>query len=60
VELYQASAAQGYGKAQFNLAMCYKYGEGVKQSAERAMELFQASATQGNATAQKMLHDLTQ
>ena len=51
-ELYQTSAAQGYAEAQYNLALCYKHGDGVEQSMQRAVELYQASAAQGFAEAQ--------
>ena len=58
VELYQASAAQGYAAAQCNLAVCYQHGDGVEHDMKRAVELFQSAAAQGNAQAQHNLDAL--
>ena len=48
---YSKAADQGFSKAQFNLAICYLYGEGVAQDAKIAAELFKKSAEQGNVPA---------
>jgi len=38
--LYQESAAQGYFKAQNNLAQCYEHGSGTAQDPAKAKELY--------------------
>ena len=50
--LYQAAADQGNRTAQFNLAIMYESGIGVKKSNERAKDYFELSALQNHAGAQ--------
>lgn len=45
-------AAQGDSIAQFNLGLCYYYGDGVPQDYELAFTWFQRAADQGHVTAQ--------
>ncbi|NRB11253.1 MAG: sel1 repeat family protein [Rickettsiaceae bacterium] len=41
--------------AQYNLAVMYKNGDGVKKDLKKAAELYQKSADQGDASAQNSL-----
>ena len=50
---------EGYfGSAQYNLAYCYWYGEGVAINKERAIELFKQSMAGGNVKAAQMMRIL--
>ncbi|MBO7496201.1 MAG: agmatine deiminase family protein [Salinivirgaceae bacterium] len=48
-------AEQGLLRAQFYLAWCYKYGEGVKKDIAKAVEWLMIAAEQGYAPAQNCL-----
>ncbi|KKL46537.1 hypothetical protein LCGC14_2344550, partial [marine sediment metagenome] len=41
--------------AQYNLGVCYKNGEGVKQDQKEAVRLYKLAADQGHADAKKRL-----
>ena len=45
---YKKAAEQGLDIAQYNLAMCYAYGDGVAKDDRLAVEWLQKSAKQGN------------
>ena len=45
-ECYLKAAEQGYAKAQFNLGMMYRRGEGVEQSDVKAVEWYLKAAEQ--------------
>lgn len=42
------AAEQNHSSAQHNLGNCYKYGNGVEESMEKAIYWFKQSATNGN------------
>ena len=50
--LWEATAAQGHAEAQYQLAICYKFGHGVLGDVGRTMQLLEAAAAQGLAKAQ--------
>ena len=52
VKWFLKAAEQGLPKAQYNLAICYRYGEGVVQDFKAAAEWFAKAAAQCNASAQ--------
>jgi TPR repeat protein len=52
---FDAAAAQGYAKAQFNLGIRYEKGEGVAQDFKTAAAWHAKAAAQGNANAQHNL-----
>ena len=43
---YNKSAMQGYGPAQYNIGVAYRYGRGVSQNLQKASEWYQKSANQ--------------
>lgn len=47
VQLYEASAKQGYAPAQCNLGICYQEGTGVKLDLKRAARYYRLAADQG-------------
>ena len=49
---YRKSAEQGYAPAQWNLGLCYKYGNGVEKDLKQAAEWYRKAAEQGDADAQ--------
>jgi TPR repeat protein len=49
---YNKSAMQGYGPAQYNIGVAYRYGRGVSQNLQKASEWYQKSANQGITQAQ--------
>ena len=49
---YRKAADQGFAKAQFNLGVCYKKGQGVPQSFKEAVRWCRKAADQGLANAQ--------
>ncbi|MDO4698621.1 MAG: tetratricopeptide repeat protein [Pasteurellaceae bacterium] len=51
-ELFLPLAEQGEAKAQFNLGVMYKEGEGIKQDDYQAFKWFEKAAEQGEAPAQ--------
>lgn len=55
---YRKAAEQGYAKAQNNLGILYKRGEGVPQSYEEAAKWYEKAAQQGNQYAQFNLGNL--
>ncbi len=52
---YQKSAAQGFTRAFFNLAVLYANGEPAGQDLPKAAELFRRSAERGHAPSQRYL-----
>jgi len=55
IKWFRKAAEQGYSNAQYNLAICYYYGNGVEQDYEEAVRWLQKAVEQGNAAAQCML-----
>ena len=51
-EKIKRRAEQGVAKAQFRLAVCYYYGEGVEKDREKAVEWWTKAAKQGHAESQ--------
>jgi TPR repeat protein len=51
----QAAEQGNHARAQFNLALCYKLGEGVLKDAEKAVQWFRKAAEQGEVSAQHNL-----
>ncbi|KAJ8015378.1 hypothetical protein DPEC_G00025510 [Dallia pectoralis] len=49
---FQASARQGYCKAQFNLGVCYEKGRGVHPDREKAHHFYSQAAAAGHSQAQ--------
>jgi len=49
VRLYTLSAEQGEPDAQYDLAVCYANGRGVRQDEAEAVRLYRQSAEQDNA-----------
>jgi len=49
--LFQACAAQGYARAQYNMGMIHKYGNHVPQDYDKAFALLTSAAEQGYARA---------
>lgn len=48
IELYKKAAAQGYGRAQYALAVCYEYGgEGIDRDIGKAIEFYKKATDQG-------------
>ena len=58
VKLYREAAEQGDANAQYNLGMCYEYGQGVEQSYSEAAKLFRKAAEQGLDEAKQALEEL--
>jgi TPR repeat protein len=52
VYLLETLAGEGHAGAQYNLGLCYSFGDGVMQYEAKAAELFLKSAEQGNPDAQ--------
>lgn len=52
---YRAEAASGNPDAQFNLALCYYYGDGVESDKSKAVELLTEAARQDHPEAQLWL-----
>ena len=50
-KMYLKAAKLRHVAAQFNVGICYKRGEGVEQSCEKAAKWYLASAKQGYASA---------
>ncbi len=55
VKWFRKAAEQGDADAQFNLAVCYENGEGVRQDFAEAVKWYCKAAEQGNAAAQNNL-----
>ncbi|MFU2077518.1 tetratricopeptide repeat protein [Avibacterium endocarditidis] len=55
LQLWKPLAERGHAKAQYNLGVMYKNGQGVKQDDFQAVKWYQKAAEQGNAQAQAML-----
>ena len=55
VKYYRLSAEKGYALAQYNLGVCYQYGQGAPQDYKEAVRLFRLAADQGDALAQNNL-----
>ena len=51
-EFYNLAAKQGHAGAQYQLARCYEFGEGVGSDLEKALTLYQQAADQGLREAQ--------
>ncbi len=52
VEYFEMAAKQGLADAQYNLGVCYYYGDGVAEDEKKAVEYFEMAAKQGLADAQ--------
>ena len=52
MEWYQKAAEQGYARAQNNLGLCYKNGDGVEKDIKKAVEWYRKAAEQGDMYAQ--------
>ena len=52
VRWYRKAAEQGYALAQYRLALCYDYGEGVTKDYTEAVKWYRKAAEQGNSDAQ--------
>ena len=52
---YRKAAEQGYARAQHNLGMMYRDGEGVPRDYAEALKWFSKAAVQGDARAQASL-----
>ena len=50
--IFQQLAEQGYASVQFNLALMYENGQGVRQDYAQAVKWYKAAAEQGEANAQ--------
>lgn len=59
VKWFNLAAVQNVPEAEYNLAMCYTYGDGVRQNREKALELFAKAAEQGHTKAKEMYGQLT-
>ena len=55
---YIKAAEQGVVEAQFNIAMFYKFGRGVKNNQANSMKWLIKAAEQGDEKAKKILGDL--
>lgn len=55
LELYEMAAKQGDAQAQYNLGLCYHYGEGTLKDPNNAFKWFSESAKEGHAEAQYSL-----
>jgi TPR repeat protein len=51
----KAKAERGNARAQYNLGLCYKNGEGVEKDYVEAVKWFRKAAEQGHAGSQFML-----
>lgn len=56
--LFQQQAQQGDPQAQFNVAICYRDGEGVSQDVAKSFQWLQKSAEQNNSEAQFVLGNM--
>jgi TPR repeat protein len=52
VKWYHKAAEQGHADAQFNLGVCFEYGQGVANDPDEAVKWYHKAAEQGNAGAQ--------
>ena len=57
-QIFKALAEQGNAEAQYNLAILYRQGKGVKQDKKTALKWFEQSANQGLASAEYYLGHL--
>ena len=55
---YRLAAEQGVAEAQFNLGVCYYFGEGVAKNKATAIRWWKKAAAQGNSDAQDNLRNL--
>jgi TPR repeat protein len=55
VQWYRRAARQGDLKAQFNLALCYLYGDGVRRALPRAKLWLRRAATRRHSRAAELL-----
>ena len=60
INLYREAASRGEAEGQFNLALCYATGTGVKKSSSMAAQLYRKAAEQGDIDAQCRLGDCYQ
>ena len=51
-------AMSGDAESQYQLALCYRNGEGVEQSNEEAVKWYRKAAEQGDSDAQEALTEL--
>ena len=52
VDFFRKASEQGHATAQFNLGICYDYGQGVAQDYNEAVKWYRKAAEQGYARAQ--------
>lgn len=55
VECYTKAAEQGYSYAQYNLGLCYEYGDGLNKNLNKAVYWYLRSALQGYVEAKHRL-----
>ena len=55
LELYEIAAKQGDAQAQYNLGLCYHYGEGTLKDPNKAFQWFRQAAQGGHAEGQYSL-----
>jgi hypothetical protein len=58
VKWFRLSATHGFAKAQYNLGVMYRDGQGVAQDYKEAVRWFQLSAAQGHVSAQFNLGEM--
>ena len=58
VEWFRKAAEQGNDDAQFNLGMCYEFGQGVVKDLTEAVKWYRKAVKQGNDLAKEMLKAL--
>ena len=56
---YKKAAENGYADSQYNLAMCYETGTGVKKDLRMARKWYKEAAKNGNKQAIEQLNALT-
>ena len=55
INLYKLASLQGFASSQFNLAVSYENGDGVKQDIKQALIWYRLASAQGFETAQNRL-----
>ena len=58
VEYFQKAAEQGHAEAQYNLGVCYYFGQGVTKSYPEAVKWLKKAAAQGHSDAINILKQL--
>lgn len=54
-DCYLKAAEKGYVSAEYSLATCYYYGDGVEKNHDEAFRLFETAAKKGHRSAEEML-----